>query len=323
MNSPSSKLPNLFQDAEKFIEEVESMDSKPLYELQPDEARKFLLDIQQKSHKQIDADIIDTHIATTWGGNVDLRVVRPKNNDEKLPAIIYLHGGGWVMGSKDTHDMLIRKLSHCTQSVVIFPEYTLAPQEHYPVAFNQIYEVLNYVYENPDEFNIDKHKIAIAGDSAGGNLATVAALKAKKENGPKIIFQALFYPVTDADMDTKSYESFQDGPWLSKKAMEWFWDMYEPDKNKRDDFYISPLKTPVEELAGMPPALIITVENDVLRDEGEAYARKLDTAGVNVMNVRVNGTIHDFMMLNPLFESQPTKGTFALACKVLRKILHG
>lgn len=323
MNSPSSKLPNLTQETEKFVEEIEAMDLKPLYELSLEEARKFLLDLQKKFHRDIDAEIVDTQISASGGKTIDLRVVRPKNNDEKLPAIVYVHGGGWVLGSKETHDMLIRKLSHCTQSVVIFPEYTLSPEAHYPVALNQVYEVLNYLNENPDEFNIDNKKIAIAGDSAGGNMATAAALKAKKENGPDIIFQALFYPVTDADMDTRSYEAFQDGPWLTKKSMEWFWDMYEPDKKKRDDFYISPLKAPVEELALMPAALIITNENDVLRDEGEAYARKLDSAGVRVLNVRINGTHHDFMMLNALFDSRPAKGAFALTCKVLRKILHG
>lgn len=323
MNSPSSKLPNLSQDTEKFVETLEAADFTPLYKLTPKEARKFLDELQKKDHKEIDANIVDMNVFTATGGNVDVRIVRPKNNDEKLPAILYVHGGGWVMGNKETHDMLIRKLANCTQSVVIFPNYSPSPESRYPVALNQIYGILEYIFENPEEFNIDSDRIMIAGDSVGGNMATTTALRAKKENGPKILFQALFYPVTNADMDTKSYDDFKDGPWLTKKAMEWFWDAYEPDEKRRKDFYISPLKTPVEELEGMPPALIITDENDVLRDEGEAYARKLDSAGVRVLNVRINGTHHDFMMLNGLFDTEPARGAYALTCRVLRKILHG
>lgn len=162
----------------------------------------------------------------------------------------------------------------------------------------------------------------MVGDSAGGNLAAVTSLRAKNEHGPKIAFQCLFYPVTNADMDTKSYEDFKDGPWLTKKAMEWFWDAYISDKKLKDDPYVSPLKSTEEDLKGLPPTLIITDENDVLRDEGEAYARKLDSAGVNVLNVRINGTFHDFLVLNALADTEPTKGALALACAMLNKHLH-
>lgn len=178
-------------------------------------------------------------------------------------------------------------------------------------------------FSNPDDLNIDENRIAIAGDSAGGNMAAVTALKAKNLKGPKILFQCLFYPVTNADMDTKSFDDFKDGPWLTKKAMEWFWNAYVPEKKLREDPYISPLKADIDDLKGLPPALIISVENDVLRDEGEAYARKLDVAGVDVLNVRVNGTIHDFLMLNALSDTPQAKGALELACKVLKHALHG
>jgi len=314
MTEANSKLPNLTTKTEDFISMLENKDAKPLYKMTPEQARQFLDNLQKETHKDILADVKDTQIFTENKNSIALRIIRPANNNEKLPAIIYLHGGGWVMGGKESFDMLIKQLAINTNSVVIFPEYSRSPEAKYPVALKEIYSVLEYIYENPDEFNIDNDSIAIAGDSAGANMATVTALKAKNQNGPKIKFQCLFYPVTNADMDTKSYDLFKDGPWLSKKAMEWFFEAYAPDKESRNDIYVSPLKADEEDLKGLPPTLIITAENDVLRDEGEAYARKLDSAGVD--------TIHDFLMLNALSDTQCAKGALNLACNMLKKALH-
>lgn len=322
MTEANSKLPNLTTKTEDFISMLENKDAKPLYKMTPEQAKQFLDNLQKETHKDILADVKDTQIFTENKNSIALRIIRPANNNEKLPAIIYLHGGGWVMGGKESFDMLIKQLAINTNSVVIFPEYSRSPEAKYPVALKEIYSVLEYIYENPDEFNIDNDSIAIAGDSAGANMATVTALKAKNQNGPKIKFQCLFYPVTNADMDTKSYDLFKDGPWLSKKAMEWFFEAYAPDKESRNDIYVSPLKADEEDLKGLPPTLIITAENDVLRDEGEAYARKLDSAGVDVLNIRINGTIHDFLMLNALSDTQCAKGALNLACNMLKKALH-
>lgn len=322
MTEANSKLPNLTTKTEDFISMLENKDAKPLYKMTPEQARQFLDNLQKETHKDILADVKDTQIFTENKNSIALRIIRPANNNEKLPAIIYLHGGGWVMGGKESFDMLIKQLAINTNSVVIFPEYSRSPEAKYPVALKEIYSVLEYIYENPDEFNIDNDSIAIAGDSAGANMATVTALKAKNQNGPKIKFQCLFYPVTNADMDTKSYDLFKDGPWLSKKAMEWFFEAYAPDKESRNDIYVSPLKADEEDLKGLPPTLIITAENDVLRDEGEAYARKLDSAGVDVLNIRINGTIHDFLMLNALSDTRCAKGALNLACNMLKKALH-
>lgn len=322
MTEANSKLPNLTTKTEDFISMLENKDAKPLYKMTPEQARQFLDNLQKETHKDVPTDVKDTQIFTENKNSIALRIIRPANNNEKLPAIIYLHGGGWVMGGKESFDMLIKQLAINTNSVVIFPEYSRSPEAKYPVALKEIYSVLEYIYENPDEFNIDNDSIAIAGDSAGANMATVTALKAKNQNGPKIKFQCLFYPVTNADMDTKSYDLFKDGPWLSKKAMEWFFEAYAPDKESRNDIYVSPLKADEEDLKGLPPTLIITAENDVLRDEGEAYARKLDSAGVDVLNIRINGTIHDFLMLNALSDTQCAKGALNLACNMLKKALH-
>ncbi len=328
MSDANSKLPNLNTKTEEFISMLEQRDNAPLYTLSPDGARDFLDSLQIETHKEIDADVADINVPAQDTQDIEVRVVRPKNSTEKLPVILYIHGGGWVMGGKESFDMLIRKLAVCTDSAVFFPEYSLSPEAQYPQALNEISRVLEYIYNNAKELNIDNTKIAIAGDSAGGNMATVTALAVKKalqkqkENKPDIIFECLFYPVTNADMDTKSYDSFKDGPWLSKKAMEWFFEAYVPEKKLRDDATVSPLKASEEELALLPPTLIITDENDVLRDEGEAYARKLDSAGVDVLNVRINGTIHDFVMLNALSDTFAAKGALDLACKMLKDALH-
>ena len=322
MSEANSKLPNLTAETEEFISKIEAADGQPLYKMTPQEARNFLENLQSQTHKEISANTTDTTILTE-AGNVDIRVVKPQHTEEKLPVILYLHGGGWILGGKESFDMLIKKLAVFTNSTVIFPDYSRSPEVQYPTALNEIYAVLEYIFQNPEEFNIDPERIAIAGDSAGANMATVTALRAINKNGPKILFECLFYPVTNSDMDTKSYDLFKDGPWLSKKAMEWFWEAYVPDKKLRDDIYISPLKAEEEDLAKLPQTLIITAENDVLRDEGEAYARKLDSAGVDVLNVRINGTIHDFLMLNALADTLPARGAMALAGTMLKKALHG
>ena len=322
MSEANSKLPNLTAETEEFISKIEAADGQPLYKMTPQEARNFLENLQSQTHKEISANTTDTTILTE-AGNVDIRVVKPQHTEEKLPVILYLHGGGWILGGKESFDMLIKKLAIFTNSTVIFPDYSRSPEVQYPTALNEIYAVLEYIFQNPEEFNIDPERIAIAGDSAGANMATVTALRAINKNGPKILFECLFYPVTNSDMDTKSYDLFKDGPWLSKKAMEWFWEAYVPDKKLRDDIYISPLKAEEEDLSKLPRTLIITAENDVLRDEGEAYARKLDSAGVDVLNVRINGTIHDFLMLNALADTLPARGAMALAGTMLKKALHG
>lgn len=320
MSSPNSKLPNLGTKTEEFITELEEQYNKPIYKMAPQDARTFLENLQKKNYKNIKANTTDTKIFSN-GTNIDIRIVRPQNNKDKLPAILYIHGGGWILGSKNTHDMLIKNLVNLTKTAIIFPEYSKSPEAKYPVAINEIYTVLKYIYENPEELNIDKTKIAIAGDSVGGNMATVTALRAKNQNGPKIAAQCLLYPVTSADMDTQSYNDFKDGPWLTKEAMNWFWNAYISDKNDLKDPYVSPLNADTEDLVEMPDTLIITDENDVLRDEGEAYAQKLDMAGVNVLNIRTNGTIHDFLMLNALSETPQAKGTLMIVSEFLKKYL--
>ena len=242
--------------------------------------------------------------------------------DEDLPTLVYFHGGGWILGDKDTHDRLVRELAKGAKAAVVYPNYTPSPEAQYPVPLEQAYAAMLYIIEHADAYGLDPSRIAVAGDSVGGNMATVMTLLAKERKGPEIAFQLLLYPVTDANFDTESYRTFAEGPWLTREAMKWFWDAYAPDARRRGEITASPLRATPEQLAGLPPAMIITAENDVLRDEGEAYARKLIEAGVHVACVRYNNTHHDFMMLNALAETTPTRAAVAQAAAALKKMLH-
>lgn len=321
MTDFSSKAPYLDSVTKSFIDNLYM--EKPLYEMTPEAARKILSNIQSKHHFDIDGEVENIDIFDTEIGNITVKLVRPENcNEEILPMILYCHGGGWVLGDYEDFDMTVKIIAKCTHSAVAFVEYSHAPEFPYPLALNQVYKSLEFLYENADKYNINRNYIAIAGDSAGANLATVTAMKIKKENNIKLCFQVLIYPAIDAEMKSESYKEFKNGPWLSKKAMEWFWDSYLCDKDIKKDVSVSPIKATIEDLKGLPPTLVITGENDILRDEGEEYARKLIEADVDAVCVRINNTFHDFIMLNALKDSKATKAGYKLICKFLKHALH-
>jgi acetyl esterase len=284
------------------------------------EARKILLSVQDIDVNKLPADIEDRDIPGGPSGNVSIRIVRPKSVDELLPVIMYFHGGGWVLGDKNTHDRLIREIANGSNAAVVFVNYTPSPEAKYPVPLEEAYAATKYIAENGNKFNLDSSKIVAAGDSVGGNMATVVSMMAKERGGPDIIFQLLFYPVTDANFDTGSYKEFANDHWLSLDAMKWYWDNYLPDKEKRKEPTASPLQASVDRLKDLPPAMVINGEFDVLRDEGEAYAHKLNEAGVKVTAVRYLGTIHDFVMLNPITETPATRAAIKQASEMLRDI---
>jgi acetyl esterase len=238
-----------------------------------------------------------------------------------LPVVIYFHGGGWVLGSQNTHDRLVRDLVNGTKAAFVFVNYTLSPEAQFPVPIEQAYAATKYIAEHGKQFGLDSSRLAVAGDSVGGNMVAVVTQFAKERQGPVICYQVLFYPVTDASLSQKSYEEFANGPWLTKAAMEWFWDAYAPNKGDRKKTTASPLSATLEQLKGLPPALVIVDENDVLRDEGEEYARKLIQAGVDVTAVRVLATHHDFALLNALADTPATKATVQLASQKLSEAL--
>src|SRR5215471_10744111 len=312
-------MSHLEPTTQKFIDSLAG--APPLYTLSPEAARDVLAGAQKSvSVSLAPARSKDGVLNVGPKGRTDIRVYRPENADGPLPVVIYTHGGGWVLGDRETHDRLVRELTVGANAVVVFVDYDRSPESRYPVAVEESYAVLKYVAEHPDEFDADASRIAIAGDSVGGNMTAVVALLAKERKGPEVKAQLLFYPVTDASMSTGSYNEFAEGPWLTKKAMEWFWDQYLPDVSKRDDIHVSPINASSEQLEGLPQTLLLVDENDVLRDEGEAYGRNLAAAGVPVTSVRYNGTIHDFMLLNPIANTPPVRGAVDEAADYLRKI---
>jgi acetyl esterase len=308
----------------KFIEALEAKGGEPIYKLSPAEARNVLETLQSQPVKKLDAKIEDLTIPGGPSKEVSIRIVRPGNyTGGALPVVMYFHGGGWILGSKNTHDRLIREIANGANVALVFVNYTPAPEAKYPVQIEQAYAATKYIAENGKKMNLDSSRLAIVGDSVGGNMATVVAMLAKQRRGPRITYQVLFYPVTDANFETASYREFAEGPWLTKAAMKWFWDAYAPDVAARKNPTASPLQASLDELSGLPPALVITDENDVLRDEGEAYADKMMQAGVSVTAVRYLGAIHDFVMLNPISDTNAARSAIQLANATLRNALIG
>jgi acetyl esterase/lipase len=251
-------------------------------------------------------------------GAVRARVVRPVGVGDMLPVIVYVHGAGWVFGDAHTHDRLVRELVVGTGAAVVFPEYTRSPEARYPVALEECYAVARWLVPHGASKMLDADRIAVAGDSVGGNMTAALTLMAKARREIPLVAQVMFYPVTDASFDTSSYEQFAEGYFLRRDSMRWFWNQYAPDAAQRAEPTASPLRATVEQLRGLPPALVITGEADVLRDEGEAYAAKLREAGVRVTAVRYQGTIHDFVMLNALAQTQAARAAVAQAVAFLR-----
>ncbi|HHT7620164.1 alpha/beta hydrolase [Legionella pneumophila serogroup 1] len=286
-----------------FVEKIQNAGGKPIYDIPVAEGRAIFDQIQALPNEKPDVDVEDKTLPVGPGGKVDIRIVRPKGAKEALPVIMFFHGAGWVFGDYQTHGRLVREIAVGTHAAVVFVKYTLAPEAQYPTQIEESYAAMKYIAEHGKQFNLDTSRFVAAGDSVGGNMTSVMTLLAKERGGPQIDYQVLIYPVTDANFDNASYKEFAEGPWLTKKAMEWFWDKYLPNKEKRKEITASPLQASLEQLKGLPPALVITGECDVLRDEGEAYAHKLNAAGVTVTAVRHLGTIHDFLMLNDLSET--------------------
>ncbi|HET7048163.1 MAG TPA: alpha/beta hydrolase [Solirubrobacteraceae bacterium] len=292
-----------------------------LFDLGPVEGRKVVDEVQSGEIEKPDVEIHDTTIPGGPSGEVSIRILRPRGVSGALPAILYTHGAGWVFGNAHTHDRLIRELAAGSGAAVVFTNYSLSPEARYPTALEEIYAALNWVAQHGQQNGLDGARIAVAGDSVGGNMSAAITLMAKQRSGPKIVAQALFYPVTDASFDTDSYHQFATGYFLRRDAMQWFWDQYTTDETQRTEITASPLRASTEQLAGLPKALVITAEADVLRDEGEAYSRKLREAGVDVSATRYEGIIHDFVMLNALRNTNAAQAAIDQATSYLRDAL--
>jgi acetyl esterase len=306
---------------QRFLDALRVAGGPKIHELTPGEARRVWAATQAVEVSKLPADIDDRTIPGGPTGTVSLRILRPRDRTHPLPALMYFHGGGWVVGDRDTHDRLIRELANGADVAVVFVDFTRAPEAQYPVAIEQAYSATRWVAEMGREIDLDPTRIAVAGDDAGGNLAAAVTLLAKERRAPQIVAQLLFYPVTDADFDTGSYHQFANDVWLTRETMKWCWSRYLPDESARARPTASPLRGSLDQLDGLPPALVISAENDVLRDEGEAYAQKLGMAGVEVTAVSYLGTIHDFLLLNPIAATPAPRAAIAQACEFLRRVL--
>lgn len=292
--------PGVERRTQEFLNALEAGAGKPLEQLSPAAARGVLEGAQKSVAVTLPAADVSDKVINVDGKQIKLKIVRPAGVKGELPAFMFIHGGGWVLGDYPTHERLVRDLVASSGAVAVFVDYTRSPEAGYGVALGEIYAATQWIARNGKQLQIDGSRLAVAGNSVGGNMSTVLALMAKDKGGPKLRYQVLMWPVTDAGFETASYKQYAQGHFLTTNMMHWFWDSYTKDAAQRKEIYASPLQASLAQLKGLPPALIQTAEFDVLRDEGEAYGRKLDQAGVDVTVTRYNGMIHDFGLLNPL-----------------------
>lgn len=287
-----------------------------LFEIAPEEGRKAVDEVQSGDVARPEGD-------EEWVSldGFKVRVVKPQGVEGPLPVVLYIHGAGWVFGNAHTHDRLVRELAVGAQAAVVFPDYSLSPEARYPVAIDQNYATAQWIQREGASHGLDVTRVAVAGDSVGGNMAAALTLQAKERGDIDLRAQVLFYPVTDASFDTDSYLQFAEGYFLRRDGMQWFWDQYTTNPAERAEITASPLRATLDQLAGLPQALVITAEADVLRDEGEAYADKLREAGVPVTAVRYAGAIHDFVMLNALRGTHAAEAAINQATAFLREAL--
>lgn len=313
--------PKVEHRTREFLRALNSGGGPPMETLTPAQARKILVDAQASVSLDLPECYIEAKTITQDGLNVSLTIVRPAGSSEVLPAFIFVHGGGWVLGDFPTHERFVRDLVADSGCTAVFVNYTPSPEAHYPTAINEIYAATKWVADHGEEIRVDGRRLAIVGNSVGGNMTAAIALKAKLEGGPELKCQVILWPVTDANFDTASYHEYAEGYFLSRAMMKWFWDAYIPDPAQRREIYASPLQATIEQLEGLPPTLLQVAGNDVLRDEGLAYAQKLDTARVDVTTVRYENLIHDYGLLNVVSQVPAVRQALHQVAEMLRQHL--
>ena len=312
-----STRPVLEPAAQAFVEAT----AEPpfLYQLDPAEGREVVDSVQSPA-----TPVPGTSAETVRiGGDLTVDIFRPDDVEGPLPVVVYAHGAGWVFGNAHTHGRLVRELALGAGAAVVFVNYSLSPEARYPIAIEQLHATASWVVSHGAAHGLDASRLAVAGDSVGGNMTAALTLLCKQRGGPALDAQVLFYPVTDAAFDTASYEQFHEGYFLMREGMRWFWDQYTTSEQQRAEATAYPMRATTEQLTGLPPALIITAEADVLRDEGEAYANRLRDAGVPVVAVRYQGIVHDFVMLDTLRGTNAAEAAITQAGSYLRQALHG
>ncbi|SDG12689.1 alpha/beta hydrolase [Paraburkholderia phenazinium] len=319
---PSSAHPVLDPETQQFLDLVAEAGQHPDRLLLQRPASSDESDPRQaQSSEPFPVTTEDLTLPIGPTGSVDVRIVRPLGASSALPAVVYFPGGGWSMGDRITHDRLIRRLAVQAEAAVVFVEYTRTPEARYPTQNEQAYAALIYVIEHASSLGIDSRAIAVAGDGAGGNMAAVITLLAKVRRGPRVALQILFCPILSANMTSGSYNRYADGPGLTALALQSFIRAQFPTERLTDKTAM-PLHATTADLEGLPAALIITAEHDVVRDDAEAYARNLMRAGVQVNATRYLGTIHDFVVLEGLADTFLTDAALTQACTTLKRSLR-
>jgi acetyl esterase len=318
---PYADDPHLDQGTKAFLNVLNS-GGPPVESLSKEDARNVLVGLQASATVDLSGVALSEKTITTDGYTIRLHVVRPEKTAGTLPCFLFIHGGGWILGDFATHQRMVRDLVVASGYAAVFVNYTPSPEARYPQAVNEIYAATKWVAEHGSELHVDGKRMAIVGNSVGGNMSTVTALMAKAKGGPELKLQILMWPIVDAGFDTESYRLFGQERFLTTSLMKWMYDQYTTDPRQRQEIYASPLQATPDQLRGLPPTLIQVAENDILRDEGEAYGRKLDEAGVAVTTVRYNGMIHDFGLLNGLAHLPATRSLFVQAAAELKKYLE-
>lgn len=295
---------------------------RPVESLPAAEARKVLVDVQAAVDVDLSGIDESQHSIEADGRALTLHLVRPHGSRGRLPFFVFIHGGGWVLGDYPTHRRLVRDLVVESDAAALFVDYTPSPEAKYPQAVEEIYAAMKWTAENAEELDLDRHRMAVVGNSVGGNMALAAALLAKKWHTPALRALVLLWPVTSASPDWRSYALYGEERFLTASLMKWMFDQYTEDPKAREEILLSPINASPEELYGLPPTLIVVAENDILRDQGEAMGRRLDEAGVETTTVRFNGVIHDWGMLNGFAQLAPTRDLILFAAAVLRHRLR-
>jgi acetyl esterase/lipase len=313
--------PRIDPQVRSFLAKI-NKDSSPFWELPQPRPQEILTDLQRQTVVDTSGVTITEQTINQDGRSVKLHIMKPAQISARPGVLLFVHGGVWIVGNFENHRRLLRDLVVGSGQIGVFVEYTPLPEAKFPTQLEECYAALQWVAQHAQELGADGSRIAVAGNSVGGNMAAALSLMSKDRSGPRISFQALLIPATDASVDTGSYREYGTGRFLARAFMKYGWDMYAPDVKTRDNPYVSPLRASIDQLKGLPPALVITAENDPLRDEGEAYARKLKDAGVEVAAVRYNGTIHDFVLLNAIRKVPSTEAAIDQINKGLREHLE-
>ncbi len=317
-----SQNPKVERRIREFLHALNSAGAMPIETLTPTDARKVLVDAQASVSLELPPCDVEERTIAQDGLKVRLHIIRPAGSKGVLPGFIFVHGGGWILGDFPTHERFVRDLVVDSGFTAIFVNYSPSPETQYPTAINEIHAAAKWMAGHGEEIRVDGKRLAIVGNSVGGNMTAAVSLMAKDDGGPAFKCQVMLWPVTDANFETDSYQEFAGGYFLSQAMMQWFWNAYAPDPARRCEIYASPRQATTEQLKGLPPALIQVAGNDVLRDEGVAYARKLDAAGVDVTVVRYENLIHDYGLLNAISQVPAVRDALHQTAEMLKKHLN-